>query len=191
MRPGCTVPEHVFFFDPPSRPELSSKKSFGSWYCVRARLVCFLHWDNDVRMCMLVCDGSRAECWAPSRVPSMALAHDAESLNAIAATSAAASRASFREKLGRSDVEVSCACPLACPCVFASTLDVFVSVLHLCFMQGILVPWEMAAASHRRRCCDTPGGWWSVGSACLMRCIYCATMPLVMVCTHRSIGSTN
>ena len=47
----------------------------------------------------------------------MALAHDAASLNAIAASSAVASRAWVHEKLGRSDVEVSCVCPLFFSCV--------------------------------------------------------------------------
>ena len=47
----------------------------------------------------------------------MALALDATSLNAIAANSAVASRAWVHEKLGRSDVEVSCVCPLLCSCV--------------------------------------------------------------------------
>ena len=54
----------------------------------------------------------------------MAFAHDAASLNAIAANSAAASRAWVHKKLGRSDVEFSCVCPLllfarlSCLCLF-------------------------------------------------------------------------
>ena len=76
------------------------------------------------RVCM--CVGPRAKCQAASRVSIIALANDADSLNAIAANSAAASRASFRKKLGRSDVEVSCVCPLACPCVLATVFGLFV-----------------------------------------------------------------
>ena len=75
-----------------------------------------------------MCAGPRAECQVESRVSIMALAHNAESLNAIAANSAAASLASFREKLGRSDVEVSCVYPLACPCVLVTVFGLFVSV---------------------------------------------------------------
>ena len=47
----------------------------------------------------------------------MALALDAASLNAIAANSAVAFRSWIHEKLGRSDVQVSCVCRLLCVCV--------------------------------------------------------------------------
>ena len=47
----------------------------------------------------------------------MALALDAASLHAIAANSAVAFRSWIHEKRGRSDVEVSCVCPLLCACV--------------------------------------------------------------------------
>ena len=56
--------------------------------------------------------GPGAEWQAVSGLPTMVLAHDAASLSAIAANSAVASRAWFHEKLGRSDVEVSCVCDL-------------------------------------------------------------------------------
>ena len=42
--------------------------------------------------------------------PVMATTHDAQSLSAIAANSAAASRVLVHEMLGRSDVQVSCVC---------------------------------------------------------------------------------
>ena len=107
-----------------------SKMSFGLWHCICARPMCVLHRDGAVctHVYMCVCAGPRAECQFVSRVSIMALAHDAESLNAIAANSAAASLASLREKLGRNDVEVSCVCPLACPCVLATVFGLFVSV---------------------------------------------------------------
>ena len=44
----------------------------------------------------------------------MATAHDKQSLSAIAANSAVASRARVHELLGRNDVQVSCVCA---PCV--------------------------------------------------------------------------
>ena len=44
----------------------------------------------------------------------MATAHDEQSLSAIAAKSAVASRAWVHERLGRTDVQVSCVCPLVC-----------------------------------------------------------------------------
>ena len=43
-----------------------------------------------------------------------AMAHDEGSLAAIAANSAAASRACAHELLGRTDVQVSCVCPCVC-----------------------------------------------------------------------------
>jgi hypothetical protein len=42
----------------------------------------------------------------------MAISHDEQSLSAIAANSAVASRAWVHEGLGRTDVQVSCVCPL-------------------------------------------------------------------------------
>ena len=63
----------------------------------------------------------------------MALALDAASLNAIAVISAVASRAWVHEKLGRSDVEVSCVCPLLCSCVSRDCASLFVYFnLELC-----------------------------------------------------------
>ena len=46
--------------------------------------------------------------------PVSAMAHDEQSLAAVAANSAVASRAWVHERLGRTDVQVSCVCPLVC-----------------------------------------------------------------------------
>ena len=63
-------------------------------------------------MCVCVFFCPRTRWQAASGTRAVAFAHDAASLNAIAADSAAASLAWVRKKLGRSDVEVSCVCPL-------------------------------------------------------------------------------
>ena len=49
--------------------------------------------------------------------PIPAMAHDEQSLAAIAADSAAASRAWVQERLGRTDFQLSCVCPFVCVCV--------------------------------------------------------------------------
>ena len=46
--------------------------------------------------------------------PIPAMAHDEQSLAAIAADSAAASRAWMQERLGRADFQLSCVCPCVC-----------------------------------------------------------------------------
>ena len=48
--------------------------------------------------------------------PVSAMAHDEQSLAAVAANSAVASRARVHELLGRNDVRVSCVCPM-CFCL--------------------------------------------------------------------------
>ena len=64
----------------------------------------------------------------------MALALDAASLIAIAANSAVAFRSWIHEKLGRSDVQVSCVCPLLCACFFRFCVSfVCFSVKRLCY----------------------------------------------------------
>ena len=56
-----------------------------------------------------------------------AMAHDEQSLADIAANSAVASLAWVQEQLGRTDVQVSCACPFMCLCLLA--LCVFLRLL--------------------------------------------------------------
>jgi hypothetical protein len=65
----------------------------------------------------------------------MALALDAASFNAIAANSAVAFRSWTHEKLGRSDVQVSCVYPLlVCACFFSFCVSfVCFSVKCLCY----------------------------------------------------------
>ena len=64
----------------------------------------------------------------------MAFAHDAASLNAIAANSAVAFRASVHEKHGRSDVEVSCVCPPLFECASGVCVSfVCLNVKRLCY----------------------------------------------------------
>ena len=88
---------------------------------------------------------------AASGVSAMALAHDAASLNAIAANSAVAYRAWVHEKLGRSDVEVSCVCPLLCSRV-AIVFDLHASMRNAYAMLGIPGQWKRAAESRKKRC---------------------------------------
>ena len=45
------------------------------------------------------------------------MAHDEQSLAAVAANSAVASRAWVHERLGRADFELSCVCPCVCACM--------------------------------------------------------------------------
>ena len=65
-----------------------------------------------LRAGLFVLFGFKNRMAAASGIRAMALAHDAASLNAIAASSTAKFRAWVHKKLGRSDVEVSCVCPL-------------------------------------------------------------------------------
>ena len=74
----------------------------------------------------------------------MPSAHDAASLNEIAANSAIASRAMVCEKLGRNDVDISCAHPPSFAFVFGGS---FV----LLFSYGILALCQVLRASGRRR----------------------------------------
>ena len=80
----------------------------------------------------------------------MATLHDEHSLSAIAADSAVASRAWVHELLGRTDVQVSCACPLRV-CVY----QCLVANPHLlstdfCLVLGMPGPQKRAPASCRR-----------------------------------------
>ena len=83
------------------------------WFCAIVCLMCWIVPCTELvwhaRVCVFV--GPRAEWQAASGISAMALSHDAASLNAIAANSAAASRAWVHDKPGRSDMEVSCVCP--------------------------------------------------------------------------------
>ena len=69
-----------------------------------------------------------------------AMAHDERSLAAIAANSAAASRAWVRERLGRSDVEVLCTYPVIAAALLTSHTVCCVSSclpsFFLCWVQG-------------------------------------------------------
>ena len=89
------------------------------WFCV---VVCHMCWVarcikvvSHTRVCVFA--GPRAEWQAASGMSAMALALDAATLNAIAANWAVAFRSWIHEKLGRSDVVVSCVCPLLHACV--------------------------------------------------------------------------
>ena len=62
-----------------------------------------------VRACMFVCWPKRGACCFPHAI--MAISHDDSSLGAVAESSAAAFGAWVHEKLGRSDVVVSCVRP--------------------------------------------------------------------------------
>ena len=59
----------------------------------------------------------------------MATAHDEQSLSAIAAKSAVASRAWVHERLGRTDVQVSCVCPFVCVVVCVVLSFLFCSLI--------------------------------------------------------------
>ena len=63
--------------------------------------------------------------------PIPAMAHDEQSLAAIAANSAAASRAWVQERLGRADFELSCVCPCVClgGCCLSGLLAVFARLM--------------------------------------------------------------
>ena len=126
---------------------------------------------------------------AASGVSAMPLAHDAASFNAIAANSAVASRAWVHEKLGRSDVEVSCVCPLLCLRV-ANVFRLHVSVRNDCAMLGIPGQWKRAAESRKKRCSDSPGIWWPARSVSFATSINCAAMLLCEGYAHRRNGRT-
>ena len=66
--------------------------------------------------CCVVCDGSKSSVLRLAH-PIPAMGHDEQSLAAIAADSAAASRAWVHERLGRADFQLSCVCPCACACM--------------------------------------------------------------------------
>ena len=140
----------------------------------------------------LSCLGSRTEWRAASGIRAMALAHDAASLNAIAAQSALASRAWVHEKLGRSDVEVSCMCPLLCSCIFCDCVSfAYISMRNVYAMLGIPGQWKRAAESRKKRCSDSPGNWWPARSASLAKSTKGAQMLLCEEYAHRSNGRTS
>ena len=73
----------------------------------------------------------------------LAMAHDEQSLAAIAANSAAASRAWVHERLGRTDFELSCVCPCVCACVHVLACVALEAVVrHVSASLGIK-PWEL------------------------------------------------
>ena len=71
---------------------------------------------------VLVSAQKTAKLWLA--YPAPAMAHDEQSLAAIAANSAVAARACVHELLGRSDVQVSCAYPCVCVRICDCALDV-------------------------------------------------------------------
>ena len=92
----------------PRQPEhtrtVSLHLCFGLGNVIKHQCICFIY------------DGSR---WNALRLayPIPAMAHDEQSLAAIAANAAAASRAWVRERLGRADFELSCVCPFVRACM--------------------------------------------------------------------------
>ena len=67
-----------------------------------------------------------AKLWLTYPAPTMA--HDEQSLAAIATKAAVDSRARVHELLGRNDVQVSCECPCVCACVLV------IAYVLLCFL---------------------------------------------------------
>ena len=69
--------------------------------------------------------------------PVSAMAHDEQSLAAVAANSAVASRARVHELLGRNDVQVSCVCPMRFACVLPALA--YVSLFCIYVLLGEII----------------------------------------------------
>ena len=119
-------------------------------------------------------------------------AHDAASLNEIAATSAIASRALVCEKLGRNDVDISCVHPYHLRLCIWRFLRSVAFVWNICDMPGTPGRWkEKVSAWLGRRCWFSHGSlprWISVS---LLTCICGVRMPLDTVYAYPTRGRTS
>ena len=117
----------------------------------------------------------------------MPLAHNAESLAAIGARSADASRAWLHNRLGRADVEVSC----LCPAYSVSHISFAVVCSSLCseyVLRGMRAPWDASPVWCRRRSSDSLGICWPRVSARFVRCSCCVITLLDEACTCQRSG---